>query len=643
MIQYSGQSRFSLVLVRCVLLVAIVGFMGLTGCVRDKPKKNPYAEPQKTVSHKPDDVPVYLVDSSPDVDTEPPSPFFTHHTGEAEQGPSNGGSSNSDFSSSSNSADGHGRSTVAIADTDAQLFDQPSPFASSIDNSKSASYSSSKSTKMKAKELDLAVNNAVDMVSPPMKEEQTVAKKPVIRGSSDREIGSSSGREKSYPVSVNEVPLDEAFPLQEHVPAIVEDRANLYVKGSKRQTSYIVSRGDTLWGIANRFSLNTKQLIAANKGVNDANVISVGMKLLIPPKNYDPSKTFYVASSSAAVTPKSGSTSSSSAKTSSNGSVYTSPSSPKKPSVNAKKVEVHVLQKGETLWSVARQYRISVTDLMLLNRLGEASSLRAGREILVPVQSGSQNIVTSSKTNFSQKSSSNSAGSSTNSSTQYKVQKGDTLWRISREFSVTVDELLRWNNGKNLNTLAAGMSINVSPSQKSSSRLVKSAKTIPSRSSAAKNPPPRTSSPKQSSSKTSYSGQSLSKTIKPKSGFRWPHRGKIIRSFGWYEGKPHTGIDIKGAVGEKIKAAATGTVIFAGPMRGYGKVVILDHKNGFFTVYGSLLEVLVNKGTASRPVVVRSGTYIGRIGAVVEGPESNLHFEIRLKNKAIDPMKYLSF
>jgi lipoprotein NlpD len=653
-------------LVRCFAIFAVLCIFCTAGCIRKQPPSSPSTENQEVSNATEEDVPTYILNTGPDVEVEPPSPFFTRHRDD------------------DNEADTETSIPIAAADT--RLFSQPSPFDSRGEKV------------VAARKLDLAIQNGVESAEGKAVQSESEASSPresnvkplfpsdetdeTLDFSIESDETTVPSQGKAYtmtgprsvndtmaaPVSIssavekisyiNNVPLDEAFPRQDHVSAVYEDPV------LERPTSHTVLAGETIWGIANRFKISTRQLIAANRGVNDANVIAVGARLLIPPVDYDPSRTFVVegSDSSASVSHYNGGSSipplvNSVSKPSyaqqplpphkkeqpKSKDVASTSSAKVTPSSMSKDVKVHVLQPGETLWSVAREYRLSVTDLMLLNRLSEASSLRAGREILVPAVNDSETEVSPAS---GSRMASSRGGNSKNGATQYKVAKGDTLWKISKEFSVTVAEIIQWNKDQNLDRLNVGMSLNVSPPGGSSSFPVASrtysstvSNGMSSSSGISKEAPVRAPVPSLAPVPTRVSQA----TVEGNVAFSWPIRGEIIKSFGWYDGKPHTGIDIKGAVGDKARAAASGHVIFAGPMRGYGNVVIVDHRNGHFTVYGNLLEVLVKKGTAKQPVVIKSGAYIGRIGAVVEGPVPCLHFEMRIKNKAIDPMKYLGF
>lgn len=120
-----------------------------------------------------------------------------------------------------------------------------------------------------------------------------------------------------------------------------------------------------------------------------------------------------------------------------------------------------------------------------------------------------------------------------------------------------------------------------------------------------------------------------------------PVAGPVVRGFGPVRNETlgtvtrSNGIDILAAEGTPVIAAADGSVRFAGEFLGYGRVVIIDHGDRYHTMYGHLDRVLCDKGQA-----VRGGAAIGTVGATgsLAGPQ--LHFEIRHKGVAIDPMPW---
>ena len=127
----------------------------------------------------------------------------------------------------------------------------------------------------------------------------------------------------------------------------------------------------------------------------------------------------------------------------------------------------------------------------------------------------------------------------------------------------------------------------------------------------------------------------------------WPIKGKIISKFGKeYQEQLKTwifrdGIKIAAKQGQAVIAVADGNIIFAGQFRSYGNVVIIDHGEGFFTIYGFLSKIEVEQNQK-----VIEGQIIGLIGQDTQGPgmgsnQSALYFEIRKGTAAQDPEIWL--
>jgi len=103
-------------------------------------------------------------------------------------------------------------------------------------------------------------------------------------------------------------------------------------------------------------------------------------------------------------------------------------------------------------------------------------------------------------------------------------------------------------------------------------------------------------------------------------------------------GRPaiHTGIDLRGEIGEPVHATAAGKVSIAGRDGGYGNMVEIDHGNGLSTRYGHLSKILVSVGQT-----VRVGEVIGLIGSTGRSTGPHLHYETRINGEAVDPQKFL--
>ena len=119
------------------------------------------------------------------------------------------------------------------------------------------------------------------------------------------------------------------------------------------------------------------------------------------------------------------------------------------------------------------------------------------------------------------------------------------------------------------------------------------------------------------------------------SGLIWPVSGPVVSGFGLRWGRMHTGIDIGVGYGAPIHAAASGTVIFAGWMGGYGNFVIVDHGGGLSTAYAHQSSIAVGGGAVSQ------GQVLGYVGCTGHCFGPHLHFEVRVNGSAVDPLGYL--
>ncbi len=118
----------------------------------------------------------------------------------------------------------------------------------------------------------------------------------------------------------------------------------------------------------------------------------------------------------------------------------------------------------------------------------------------------------------------------------------------------------------------------------------------------------------------------------------WPLRGAITSRFGvrrhpiFRLRQFHQGVDISGPMGSQVRAAFGGTVLFAGWFGGYGKLIVIDHGDGFSTLYGHLSGIGIAPGQQ-----VTRGQVIGRVGSTGYSTGPHLHFEVRHNGKPINP------
>jgi murein DD-endopeptidase MepM/ murein hydrolase activator NlpD len=135
---------------------------------------------------------------------------------------------------------------------------------------------------------------------------------------------------------------------------------------------------------------------------------------------------------------------------------------------------------------------------------------------------------------------------------------------------------------------------------------------------------------------TIQSAGSMSYDATPSSsGLIWPVGGPVVSGYGMRWGRMHNGIDIGAGYGAPIVASASGTVIFAGWMGGYGNFVIVDHGGGLSTAYAHQSSISVGGGTVSQ------GQVLGYVGCTGHCFGPHLHFEVRVNGSAVDPLGYL--
>jgi lipoprotein YgeR len=205
----------------------------------------------------------------------------------------------------------------------------------------------------------------------------------------------------------------------------------------------------------------------------------------------------------------------------------------------------------------------------------------------------------------------------------YRVQAGDTLYRIATNNSRSVAELARWNDIKDTSSIEVGQLV----------RIVPPAGTASGSSSS------RAASSKASSSKPATTAKSTpapAKTTPPASArltLIWPAQGKVVAN---YDGSRNKGIDIAAAEGSDVKAVSAGRVTYAGQgLRGYGNLLIIKHNEEFISVYAHNKALLAKEGET-----VRQGQRIATVGNT-DSTSVKLHFELRYKGEPVDPAKYL--
>ena len=117
----------------------------------------------------------------------------------------------------------------------------------------------------------------------------------------------------------------------------------------------------------------------------------------------------------------------------------------------------------------------------------------------------------------------------------------------------------------------------------------------------------------------------------------WPISGNVTSPYQGGKRLGHEGIDIDGVMGQEVRAAAAGRIVYTGAQRGYGKMVVIDHGGGLSTLYAHTSRFLVEVEQA-----VRAGDPVAEVGRSGNARGAHLHFEVRREGRPVDPLPLLS-
>jgi murein DD-endopeptidase MepM/ murein hydrolase activator NlpD len=210
----------------------------------------------------------------------------------------------------------------------------------------------------------------------------------------------------------------------------------------------------------------------------------------------------------------------------------------------------------------------------------------------------------------------------------YKIEKGDTLWRVAHFHDADMLEIKRANPQLDPN--------NLKPGEKILLPQVQQVRKVPKQKLNTEKWMPKSDLSVSKKSKSSKSKSAQREKVDDSSLFKfsWPYKGPVISSFGMRSLKMHNGIDIQIPANESIRAAYDGKVVHLGEdIEGYDRIVILLHDHHFFSIYAYLGEFLVQQDQ-----VVKTGTAIAKPRP---SSPSYFHFELRYIKTALDPERYL--
>lgn len=204
----------------------------------------------------------------------------------------------------------------------------------------------------------------------------------------------------------------------------------------------------------------------------------------------------------------------------------------------------------------------------------------------------------------------------------HEVGKGQTLWRIAKTYNIDLQDIAEANNITDTRQVEAGQKIFIPGAE----RVLE-----------VKPYMPKGQAAKGKRQEIEDKEEKEGKIIFEKGRFIWPVKGEVTSGFGIRNGQKHDGIDISAPSGTDVVAADDGEVIYNGDgMRGYGNLIIIQHKDKFVTIYGHNKENLVQVGKN-----VKRGELIARVGNSGNSTGYHLHFEIRKDTKPRNPLFFL--
>lgn len=268
----------------------------------------------------------------------------------------------------------------------------------------------------------------------------------------------------------------------------------------------------------------------------------------------------------------------------------------------------HIVRPGDTLSEIAEECGLTTADLANANGLYPPYELLAGQELTFPRPSS------------------------------HTVRRGENLYRIGLRYNINyldlaahngiaapyaieVGQEIRIPNGRVRTVSLEPPAVRDTPPRRPATRetplTVESADPPPRREPPASSPPPVASGPVS---------------------FQWPIQGAILSTFGPKpDGRRNDGINIAADEGDSVRAAAGGTVVYAGgELQGYGELVLIRHEGGWVTAYAHNSRLLVAEGDRVEP-----GQLIAEAGSTGSVDTSQVHFEIRRGVIPEDPVGHL--
>jgi murein DD-endopeptidase MepM/ murein hydrolase activator NlpD len=256
---------------------------------------------------------------------------------------------------------------------------------------------------------------------------------------------------------------------------------------------------------------------------------------------------------------------------------------------------VHIVQRGETIYSIARSYGVNNEELMRFNGITDALKLQIGQRVKIPGAADSSPVPASGII-------------------EYQVVRGDTLYSIARRYEIALQSLRAFNSLEDNYVLKEGDTLRI-PQQRTETTGTAEAE--------------RPADGAAGSTLTVTDPRSTAvRTVD--ASVRWPVAAKEVV---YMTGKLN-GVVLLGERAESVKSLTQGTVVSAGPYRGFGKVAIVQVSGGYLYVYGGCESLSVKEGDQVVP-----GTELGKLGVDAVSEKPQLFFLVYRSNTPVDPAK----
>ena len=276
----------------------------------------------------------------------------------------------------------------------------------------------------------------------------------------------------------------------------------------------------------------------------------------------------------------------------------------------------HIVQKGDTLYSIALEYGFDYKEIAEWNALADPNVILIGQQLRLTAPAGWQPSVATTPY---------SSGNASSTVVTVPLASAETVRVIPISSSTvplkTEPKALKQAYGvQEVNKKTSTAVVNTRP-------VIVATPSTPAIVRPAPTPVATTSSAKPEAVATTGDGEEQVR-------WSWPTEGKVIAPFN--EAASVKGIDISGKSGQPVLAAADGKVVYSGSdLRGYGNLIIVQHNTTFLTAYGHNQSLLVKENDT-----VKRGQTIAYLGNS-HTDRYKLHFELRQNGKPVNPLDYI--